>query len=199
MANGLAAQRFRFLVENAESLCCGDLVYEQVYPLKDVFHPHATGTRSFLECDRCYNSCSVVRKQKKALSVAAYPSVSTIEHRTFTDEHLLDFVARFRRATWGNVLLPATTLGTVSRYRASNIGDECVSIRTDQKVCPIQRRTHQSNTIVIRFNLTLQTFSVGCFCSPKPFFHCEMVLAHPYNCECFICFKSELAEIYEHE
>lgn len=196
----MTSERFRFLVENAESLCCGALVYEQVYPLKDVFHPLVTGTRSFMECDRCYNRCSVLSCKKIALHgpSSIVPSVTTIQQGSFTDDQLVEFVTRFR-AYRPSILLSATLVGAISRYSSKETGDSCVSLRTDQQVCPIAKRTHGSNSVVIRFNLTRKTFSVGCYCSPKPFFHCEMVMAHPYNCECFPCFKSELAEIYEHE
>lgn len=161
---------------------------------------NATVTRSFLECDRCYRECRAARKPKHfSQGSSAVPSVHILQTSLYSDLQLLDFVARFRKRNPG-VLLPNTEVGKLSRYNTA-CGDACASIRTNQHACPVSRKTHDSNTMVIRFNFTRNTFGISCYqCNDsKPFFQSEIVRAHPYNCECWPCFQSEIAELYERD
>jgi len=179
----------RELLCGAESNCCNALVWEQYVPsLRDKWY-------STTLCDICERTCSVHSKPRE--KEASWPPSSTLLSGQFSDAQLMAFVVRFRKARPG-VLLQDTVLLNIKRYNNKPQGEPCVSIRTTQQRCPLVKRVHGSNSVVLRFNLAQRTFSVACYCSPKPFFQCQMAEEHPDNCTCQSCWFSEVAEMYLH-
>ncbi len=195
---------YRELLRTLESNCCQAHVWEQFYPRKRRVGLNGETDYimlSFYACNQCDNPCSASRKAKSSLSITGnYEKPSEIRIRTgnLSDADLLAFVAKFRKLRTG-ILLPETEVADVVTRYCDVTGESRASIRTNQSVCPLSRRTHSNNSIVLRFNLTQKTFCVACWCSPsRSIFNAKLVVQHQQDCRCLTCLEQELTEIYEH-
>lgn len=163
-------QRHREMVRDVVSHCCEALVFRQVYQRSRMMPTATSGpgallkptmmTEWFYECSSCEERCNV------NLSVQRAPVPQAFVYGT--SSYLFQFLDWYRKQPFC-AILPATVVDSESLHRYNQLvsGDACVSVRTDQKRCPI--RTHERNSLVLRFNLTRREFSVCCWCSPRPF------------------------------
>ncbi len=166
-----AGTRYREMVRGAESSCCDAMVFRQVYPRERILPTAISGPANallrrstvvdwFYQCSNCEERCNA---NKKDLPDAGSPSAALIYG---TDEYLLRFVDWYRMQKF-SAILPTTTVETdVHRYVCKKTGELRASIRTDQMRCP--RRTHERNSLVLRFNLSQRQFAACCWCSPAP-------------------------------
>lgn len=201
-----APKCFRELKRDLRSHCCEAIVFEQFYPIKrwvpltispvrlhQVWQMH-----SFYECDRCQRRCNGNRVDGERAVSRAAPVTASNSALEWGDAKLREFVRRYR-AHKQCVLLPDTTvLDEVFRYQSKYTGDPCASMRTDQHICPLSKRLHENNTIVLRFNFAKREMVVSCYCNPtQTFARVPLEIQHPAECRCWSCIEGDVRDMYE--
>jgi hypothetical protein len=169
-----AGARYREMVRGAESSCCSAMVFRQVYPRERKVPTASSGPTSillktvtvtdwFYQCSSCEERCNAYKAEElRDPSAQDFSAALTYG----TDEFLQRFVDWYRMQRF-SAILPGTAVETyVHRYTCEKTGELRASIRTDQMRCP--RRTHERNSLVLRFNLSRREFAACCWCSPAP-------------------------------